>query len=207
MSSPFCKNISLSPSGKSSLGIGASRSRKRGVGHRQERWEGDAVDAIASARKRRRRAGPPVSDRPARRRTALLRTAKSCGPGTRCWCQVGGGALAQPGLNKPLIRRRRWQKEFVTGESAKETVKTIAQGRPGESGGPVVTTLVCSLHIAREAAGAARIRLSLRPLFLRGGKRSLHSSGASRREIEDARQIFPSVIAREGGRSSTPGNQ
>jgi hypothetical protein len=24
----------------------------------------------------------------ARRRTALLRTGKSCGPGTRCWCQV-----------------------------------------------------------------------------------------------------------------------
>jgi len=25
------------------------------------------------------------------RRTAHLRTAKPCGPGTRCWCQVGGG--------------------------------------------------------------------------------------------------------------------
>ena len=57
-----------------------------------------------------------VSDRPARRRTALLpassmlrrsahagealgedgsRTAKPCGPGTRCWCQVGGG-FGQP---------------------------------------------------------------------------------------------------------------
>jgi hypothetical protein len=29
--------------------------------------------------------------------------------------------------------------EFVTGESTKETVKTIAQGMPGDSGGPVVT--------------------------------------------------------------------
>jgi len=28
-------------------------------------------------------------------------------------------------------RRRRWQKSPVTGESTKETVKTIAQGRPG----------------------------------------------------------------------------
>jgi hypothetical protein len=27
------------------------------------------------------------------------RTAKPCGPGTRCWCQVGGGARAQPGID------------------------------------------------------------------------------------------------------------
>jgi hypothetical protein len=33
------------------------------------------------------------------------------------------------------------------------------------SGVPVVTTLVCSLHIAREAAGALGTRHSLRPLF------------------------------------------
>jgi hypothetical protein len=45
--------------------------------------------------------------------------------------------------------RRRWQKSPVTGESTKETVKTIAQGRPGVSGGPVVTTLVCFLFCTR----------------------------------------------------------
>ena len=43
--------------------------------------------------------------------------------------------------------------------------KTIAWGMPGYSGVPVVTTLVCSLHIAREAAGALATRHSLRPLF------------------------------------------
>jgi hypothetical protein len=32
------------------------------------------------------------------RRTALKRTAKPCGPGTRCWCQVGGGAAHPTGL-------------------------------------------------------------------------------------------------------------
>jgi hypothetical protein len=31
----------------------------------------------------------------------------------------------------------------IAGESTKETVKTIAQGRPDRSGEPVVTTLVC----------------------------------------------------------------
>ena len=36
------------------------------------------------------------------------------------------------------------------------------------SGVPVVTTLVCSLHIAREAAGALGTRHSLRPLFIEG---------------------------------------
>src|ERR1700730_12778978 len=64
-----------------------------------------------------------------------------------------------------MIRKRRWQKSPVTGESTKETVKTIAQGRPGISGEPVVTTLVCLFQFACEAAGATGTRLSLRPLF------------------------------------------
>jgi hypothetical protein len=45
------------------------------------------------------------------------------------------------------------------------TVKTIAQGRPDVVGEPVVTTLVCFIYFAREAAGATGTRLSLRPLF------------------------------------------
>ena len=69
-------------------------------------------------------------------------------------------------------------KSPVTGESTKETVKTIACGNAGCSGGPVVTTLVCFLHFAREAAGAAGTRHSPRPLL---GERLMHDSGASRR--------------------------
>jgi len=38
----------------------------------------------------------------ARWRTKLLRTAKPCGPGTRCWCQVGGGKSARPGADIAL---------------------------------------------------------------------------------------------------------
>ena len=53
--------------------------------------------------------------------------------------------------------------------SAKETVKTIAQGKLDDSGEPVVTTLVCLFHLAREAAGATGTRLSLRPLISRAG--------------------------------------
>src|SRR5258708_27011481 len=89
---------------------------------------------------------------------ALKRTAKSCGPDA----PTLASSLAE------LSARRRWQESPVTGESTKETVKTIAQGRPGESGGPVATTLVCYQHFAHEAAGAAGTRLSLRPLFFEG---------------------------------------
>src|ERR1700694_6043222 len=38
----------------------------------------------------------------------------------------------------------------------------------GETGGPFVTSLLCFLFFAREAAGAAGTRHSLRPLFSRG---------------------------------------
>ena len=40
LSSPFRKNIPLSPSGKSALPARAIPFRKRGVGHRHERWDG-----------------------------------------------------------------------------------------------------------------------------------------------------------------------
>jgi hypothetical protein len=40
VSSSFRKNISLNPSGKSSLQTRPVPSRKRGVGHRHERWDG-----------------------------------------------------------------------------------------------------------------------------------------------------------------------
>src|SRR6476469_413269 len=43
--------------------------------------------------------------------------------------------------------------------------KTIARGMPGNSGVPVVTTLVCFFYFAREAMGALGTRHSLRPLL------------------------------------------
>jgi hypothetical protein len=50
----------------------------------------DVVDAAASGAKSVRRA--VIRERVQRaRRTALKRTAKPCGPGTRGWCQAGGG--------------------------------------------------------------------------------------------------------------------
>jgi len=51
------------------------------------------------------------------RRTMLMRTAKPCGPGARCWCQAAGGDIDPTGSDQPSSRQRRWQDEFVAGES------------------------------------------------------------------------------------------
>jgi hypothetical protein len=70
----------------------------------------DAVDAAALGVHVNCRAGFGLSQTrersTARRRTMLLRTVKPCGPGTRCWCQAGGGVSARPGADMPLIRWR-----------------------------------------------------------------------------------------------------
>jgi hypothetical protein len=51
------------------------------------------------------------------------------------------------------------------------------------SAGPVCSCAFCFVQTARETAGAARTRSSLRPLIL--GRMILKTSGASRREIAD----------------------
>ena len=106
---PPCKNISLSASGKSSLQIRPSRPSRGAYRDRHGRWARDAVDAAASGAQWDRRAGlhGPVSNRRRADDRCCSRTAKACGPGTRCWCQVGGGMSAQPGADMPRIRQRR----------------------------------------------------------------------------------------------------
>jgi hypothetical protein len=68
---------------------------------------------------------------------------------------------------------------MVTGESAKETVKTTVQGKPDASGDLWLLTRV--LFDAHAAAGPSDTRLSLRPLSFEGqtsGKPRTH--GAAR---------------------------
>src|SRR6266536_3608175 len=60
---------------------GADRESSRNAG-----W--DAVDAAASARKVIAGRVYSVSEQPARDERCYSRTAKPCGPGIRCWCQV-----------------------------------------------------------------------------------------------------------------------
>src|SRR5216684_5968937 len=76
----------------------------------------------------------------------LSRTAKSCGPDAPTLASSLAEVLsALPGSEKTLIRRRRWQKSPVTGESTTYAVKTIAQGMPGVPGYLWLLPL-CFLH-------------------------------------------------------------
>jgi len=64
-----------------------------------------------------------------------MRTVKSCGPGTRCWCQVSR-RFWRPDRAREAFNPRGDgdKKELVAGESAKDPVKTIAQGRSDDPG-------------------------------------------------------------------------
>jgi hypothetical protein len=75
--------------------------------------------------------------------------------------------------------------------------KPLRAGMPGDSGGPVVTTLVCFFLSAREAAGALGTRHSPRPLFSERRNGSWQNSGKSRREIAESYvKLQQLVIAR-----------
>ena len=74
------------------------------------------------------------------------------------------------------------KKEFVAGEITKETVKTIARGKPGDfrrnrGDYPVLTT------IAQGLRGAPGTRLSLFPLSFEG--KFMQTRASARREIAD----------------------
>jgi hypothetical protein len=114
----------------------------------------------------------------------LLRTAKSCGP----------DAPTLVSSLRKVFRRRRWQQSPVTGESAKETVKTIAQGRPGHSGEPVATTLVCSTLFCTRGCGCSGHPAFPAPSVLFGAQDSSTTRALERRG--NAGACLCDVIAR-----------
>src|SRR6476646_1998191 len=74
----------------------------------------------------------------------------------RCQCGRRSRVVLTPRRWRQVCekkRRRRWQTSMVTGESTKETVKTIARGMPGVSGVTVVTTLVCFILFCTRGCG------------------------------------------------------
>jgi hypothetical protein len=123
LSSPVLKNISVFIRPKSSLCLRSSRALQEG----RIAIVTDVGCGMRWTRQRRRarlRAGRvfgSVSVRRARGRTALLRTAKPCGPGTRCWCQVGGGDVISTGtdntFNSPTTVTRRIRRRGERGIS------------------------------------------------------------------------------------------
>ena len=86
-------------------------------------------------------------------------------------------------------------KRAVLREEHEVSRKAIAQGRPECSRCPVCSCALLFAQIARETAGAASTRPSLRPLFS-GGQTKMQASGDQRREKANSHSV---VITREGG--------
>jgi hypothetical protein len=120
-----------------------------------------------------------------------MRTAKSCGPGAPMLASSCADVRAATVARKPVHR----------GEHAISRKPSRREGRDA-SAEPVCSCAFPFVQLAHETAGAARTRLSLRPLLFREGAKLTQTSGISCRENADA--YLPVVIARESGRSSTP---
>jgi hypothetical protein len=135
----ICRNIWLFIHPNQGLALAIPSSLTRGVS-RSSRTLGTGCDGRESAA----------------RRAALMRTAKSCGPGA-------------PTLALSLAERsaeRRWQQSPVTGESTKETVKTIARGMLGESSWTCGDYARVLFQFRTRGYGCQlRTRHSLRPCF------------------------------------------
>jgi len=96
-------------------------SRKRGVCHRHERWDGLRWTRQCPRARCDRRAGlnRSLSGRTARRRTVLRRTAKACGPDASAVGVKSCGGFASPtGADKTIFARRWCQTSPITRESA-----------------------------------------------------------------------------------------
>jgi hypothetical protein len=109
-------------------------------------------------------------------RVALLTRALPCGRRSRVvltprrWRQVGGNNFCW----------RRWQESPVTWESAKQPLKPLRAGMPGDPGATVVTN-ACALLPYTRGCGCNGHPAFPTP-FDFWGERYTHNSGASRRE-------------------------
>jgi hypothetical protein len=156
--SPPILHAHFCPTGKSALPARPVLSRQEGGRASSRTWEGMRW-TLWRRRVCVRRAvfGERTT---ARRRTAPKRTAKPCGPDTRCWCQAVGGEIDPTGFDsaiKPAATvTRRIRRRGERGISR----KAIAQGMPGCS------DCTCMLVCAFLCALCTRDRgCSVRPAF------------------------------------------
>ena len=110
----------------------------------------------------------------ATRRTRLKRTVKSCGSGAAVLALSWAGRCPAGDGGKRAVLR---------GEH-EVSRKAIAQGRPECSRCPVCSCAVLFAQIARETAGAASTRSSLRPLLTKRAAKMQTSGRSSPRERE-----------------------
>ena len=95
-------------------------------------------------------------------------------------------------------------KRAVLREEHEVSRKAIAQGRPECSRCPVCSCALLFAQIARETAGAASTRSSLRPLISKRGQTKMQTSGAMRREIAKTISIVGWVERSETHHLSAP---
>ena len=151
LSSPLCKNISLHPSGKSSLQIRAIPPHNRGVS-RSSRTR----DGMRWTRQRFARNG--IAGQVERRVSGRRHADERCCSGRqnrvvltpRRWCQVCGVASAQPGLDKTYPWTTVANKPGHRGEH-EISRKTIACGNAGRF--RCTRLLVCIFTNAKRARG------------------------------------------------------
>jgi hypothetical protein len=123
-------------------------------------WSDRRAD-FSKSRERSERAG----------RTTQLRTAKPCGPGTRCWCQVGGGVFDPTGSDSTTqFADDGGKTNSSPGSARNKPLKPFAQGGPGCLG--CTCGSPCALSSAQGPRVPAGTRPSLRPLISRGHDRS-----------------------------------
>jgi hypothetical protein len=164
VSSPLCKNISLHPSGKSSLQILAIPPHKRGVGHRHERGEGcGGRGSVLRATGSQGGSMRPVSDHQASGREMLQRTAKSCGPDAPTLASSSRSCVGPTGLRQNISADDGGKRARSPGRARRKPLKPLRAGMPGDSGVLVVTRVRSIATIAHEAAGATGTRHSPRP--------------------------------------------
>jgi hypothetical protein len=116
-----------------------SRPGKRGVGHRHERWDGERWT------RRCPRAGGiagriyrSVSDQTARRRTALQRTAKACGPdASAVGVKSRGGFESPTGRTTPYSRGDGVKQARSPGRARYRPLKPLRRESRIASAGPV----------------------------------------------------------------------
>src|SRR6266849_2749019 len=129
----------------------------------------------------------------------LKRTAKSCGPDASTPASSFAEASRPNRVFDKTISGSDGDKQARSpGRARRKPLKPLRAGMPGESGGPVVTTLVCSLHILH-----ARLRVrraSGIPHALCWANASCtpraHRAAASRSHIELEREKVSNLLDR-----------
>src|SRR2546425_4402254 len=109
------------------------------------------------------------------RRSRLMRTAKSCG---------SGAAVLALSPREAKLLRGDGGKRAVLREEHEVSCKAIVQGRPECSRCPVCSCAFLFAQIARETAGAASTRSSLRPLISKRAKGDANLGRITPRECE-----------------------